>query len=161
MGPMAKHNTCSFPRERPFHHDRTARSAHSPRSYIEPVLFTMRIDKFLWCVRLCRTRSLASEECARERVKLNDRLVKASAEVKVGDRLAVRQPPIWREFEVLALPASRVGAKLVVELISDRTAWEDLEKQEMARKVQATGRERGSGRPTKRERREMDRFTGE
>lgn len=121
----------------------------------------MRIDKFLWCVRLCKTRSIASEECTRERVKLNDRIVKPSAEVKVGDRLAVRQAPIWREFEVISLPASRVGAKLVPTLIGDRTAWEDLEKQEMARKVQAAGRERGSGRPTKRERRDMDRFTGD
>lgn len=126
-----------------------------------PIHLLLRIDKFLWCVRLCKTRSIASEECTRERVKVNGRVAKPSAEVKVGDRLAIRQPPIWREFEVLVIPASRVGAKLVPELISDRTAWGELEKQEMARKVQAAGRERGTGRPTKRERRDMDRFTSE
>lgn len=123
-------------------------------------LRTMRLDKFLWCVRLCKTRSAAVDECKRGHVQLNDREAKASAEVKVGDHIAMRQAPIWRRFEVMQIPASRVGAKLVPELIKDITPWEDLEKQEMARKVKAAGREPGAGRPTKRERREMERFRG-
>lgn len=118
----------------------------------------MRIDKFLWCVRLCKTRSLAAEECKRGHVQLNGREAKASAEVKVGEQVSVRQAPIWRVFHVTAMPPSRVGAKLVPELILDRTPQEDLEKQEMARKVSAASRDPGAGRPTKRDRRDMERF---
>lgn len=118
----------------------------------------MRIDKFLWCVRLLKTRSLASEACQKGRVKLNDREAKPAAEVKVGDHIAVRQPPIWRQYAVKALPAGRMGAKLVPEHLADETPWEELEKQELARKVQAGGRDHGEGRPTKRDRRDMDRY---
>ena len=121
----------------------------------------MRIDKFLWCVRLCKSRSIATDECANGRVRIGEREVKASAEVKVGDLIAIRQPPIWRSFEVLSLPSSRVGAKLVPGLIADRTSWQDLEKQEIARKVRAESRDPGDGRPTKRDRRDIDRFTSE
>lgn len=120
----------------------------------------MRLDKFLWSVRLCKTRALAVEACKRGHAQVNAQVAKASAEVQPGDRIAVRQAPIWRQFEVLAVPASRVGAKLVAELIRDITPWEDLEKQEIARKVRAAGRESGAGRPTKKERRDMERFGG-
>jgi ribosome-associated heat shock protein Hsp15 len=120
----------------------------------------MRIDKFLWCIRLFKTRSLATEACQKGRVKLNDREAKPSAEVRLGDRFAVRQPPIWRVFAVQSLPASRVGAKLVPQHITEVTPWEDLEKQELARKVRVASRDPGEGRPTKRERRDMDRFEG-
>ncbi len=118
----------------------------------------MRIDKFLWCVRLCKTRSLAAEECKRSHVQLNGREAKASAEVKENDVVSVRQAPIWRVFHVKAIPPSRVGAKLVPELITDKTPWEDLEKQELARKVSAASRDPGAGRPTKRDRRDMENF---
>ncbi len=118
----------------------------------------MRLDKFIWCVRLCKTRSLAAEECKRGQVQLNDHEAKSSAVVKIGDRVSVRQAPIWRVFEVKEIPPSRVGAKLVPELIEDKTPWEDLEKQELARKVRVAGRDPGAGRPTKRDRRDMERF---
>ena len=118
----------------------------------------MRIDKFLWCVRLSKTRSLATDECKRERVRVNDRIVKASYEVKTSDLIAVRQPPIWRVFAVKAIPASRVGAKLVPDLLEDRTPFVDLEKQEIARKVRSEERDPGEGRPTKRDRRDIDHF---
>lgn len=121
----------------------------------------MRLDKFLWCVRLCKTRSLASETCKRGHARLNGQEAKASAEVKSGDQVAIRQAPIWRVFEVKEIPASRVGAKLVAGLIQDVTPWEDLEKQEMARKVRTASREPGAGRPTKKDRRDMERFQGE
>lgn len=121
----------------------------------------MRIDKFLWCVRLFKTRSLATEAVRREQVQLNGRVVKASAEVRPGDLIALREPPIWRSWEVLALPASRVGAKLVPGLMAERTAFADLEKLEVARMARAQHRAPGEGRPTKRERRDMERFTGE
>jgi ribosome-associated heat shock protein Hsp15 len=121
----------------------------------------MRIDKFLWCVRLFKTRSLATEAVRRELVRLNGRTAKASAEVHIGDRFDLRAPPIWRSWEVTALPPSRVGAKLVPGLIAEQTSFADLEKLEMARLVQAQHRAPGEGRPTKRDRREIDRFTGE
>lgn len=119
----------------------------------------MRIDKFLWCVRLFKTRSLATDAVKREQVKLGDRLVKASAEVKPGDVIAVREPPIWRSWEVLQIPSARVGAKLVPGLIAERTSFDDLEKLEITRLAKAQHREPGEGRPTKRDRRDMDRFT--
>ena len=121
----------------------------------------MRIDKFLWCVRLFKTRSLATDALRREQVKLNDRLVKASVEVKQGDVFAVREVPIWRSWEISAIPASRVGAKLVPTLITERTSFEDLEKLELARMVKAQHRAPGEGRPTKRDRRDIDRFEGD
>jgi ribosome-associated heat shock protein Hsp15 len=121
----------------------------------------MRIDKFLWCVRLFKTRSLATEAVRREQVQVNGRAVKASAEVKPGDRIALREPPIWRSWEVLALPPSRVGAKLVPTLLAERTDFADLEKLEMARLVKAQHRAPGEGRPTKRDRRHLERFQDE
>lgn len=121
----------------------------------------MRLDKFLWCIRLCKTRSLATDECRRGHVRLNGQEAKASAEVKPGDQVAVRQAPIWRVFEVKEIPPSRVGAKLVPGLIQDVTSWEDLEKQEIARKVRTASREPGAGRPTKKDRRDMERFQGD
>lgn len=121
----------------------------------------MRIDKYLWCVRLFKTRSLATDAVRREQVKLNGRLVKASAEVKSGDNLAVREPPVWRSWEILSIPVSRVGAKLVPELIAERTSLEDLEKLEIARQVKVQHRNPGEGRPTKRDRRDMERFRSE
>ncbi|MFT3886036.1 MAG: RNA-binding S4 domain-containing protein [Flavobacteriales bacterium] len=120
----------------------------------------MRLDKFLWCARLAKTRSIATDECKRERVQVNGHVAKAAVDVKVGDLIGVRQPPIWRVFAVKAIPASRVGPKLVPDLLEDRTPWADLEKQEMARKVRAEQRAPGSGRPTKRDRRDLSRFTG-
>lgn len=118
----------------------------------------MRLDKFLWCVRLFKTRSLATEALRREQVMLNGRVVKPSAEVKVGDAFALRVPPIWREWEIIALPTSRTGAKLVPGLVTERTAFDDLEKLELARLVRARHRPPGSGRPTKRDRRDLERF---
>ncbi len=121
-------------------------------------LCNMRMDKFLWCVRLCKTRVDAAEVCKRGHVQLNGRPVKAAAEVAMGDQVSVRHAPIWRRFEVVHLPASRVGAKLVAELLREVTPWEELEKLEMARLVKAAGRAPGAGRPTKRERRDLERF---
>ncbi|MFN3876699.1 MAG: RNA-binding S4 domain-containing protein [Flavobacteriales bacterium] len=120
----------------------------------------MRIDKFLWCVRLFKTRGLSTDAVRREQVRVNGRIVKPSAEVRPGDTVALREPPIWRCWEILAMPASRVGARLVPTLMAERTAFEDLEKLELARRVRAQHRDPGAGRPTKRDRRHLERFTG-
>jgi ribosome-associated heat shock protein Hsp15 len=118
----------------------------------------MRIDKFLWCVRLFKTRSLATDAVRREQVMLGDRLVKASAVVKVGDVFALREPPVWRSWAIDAIPASRVGAKLVAGLITERTPFAELEKLEVARLAKKQQRDPGEGRPTKRDRRDLERF---
>jgi ribosome-associated heat shock protein Hsp15 len=119
----------------------------------------MRIDKFLWCVRLFKTRSLATDAVRSEQVRLGERIVKASVEVRVGEVFAVREPPIWRSWTIIALPASRVGAPLVSGLITETTSFTDLEKLATARLAKAHFRDPGEGRPTKRDRRDMDRFT--
>ena len=118
----------------------------------------MRIDKFLWCIRRFKTRSLATDAIKREQVKVGDRLVKASVEVRIGDVIAVRETPIWRSWEVIALPSSRLGPKLVPTYIVERTSFADLEKLELARLAKAQYRDPGEGRPTKRDRRDLDRF---
>ncbi len=118
----------------------------------------MRLDKFLWCVRLFKTRSIATDAMRRDQVKLNGREVKPSAEVKIGDVFALREPPVWRSWKISSIPASRVGAKLVPDLMQEITSFEDLEKLELARLAKAQHRIPGIGRPTKRDRRDMDRF---
>ncbi|MBK7381931.1 MAG: RNA-binding S4 domain-containing protein [Flavobacteriales bacterium] len=121
----------------------------------------MRIDKFLWCVRRFKTRSLATDAVRREQVQVNGRVVKPSIDLKVGDVIALREPPIWRSWEILGIPASRVGAKLVPGFIKEVTSFADLEKLEIARLAKAQERPAGDGRPTKRDRRDMERFRGE
>ena len=122
----------------------------------------MRIDKFLWCVRLFKTRSLATEAVNSERIRLSEEIVKASKEVKKGDEISVKTPPIWRTYKVLEFPKSRVGAKLVEEYIAETTSEFDLEELEKVRLVQRQNREAGLyGRPTKRNRRDLDKFRGE
>lgn len=121
----------------------------------------MRIDKFLWCVRLFKTRSLATDAIRHEQVKVGNRIVKASAEVRPGDVIALREPPIWRSWEVLALPSSRVGPRLVPGLLAERTSFDDLEKLDIARMARAQQRAPGEGRPTKRDRRDIERHFGD
>ncbi len=118
----------------------------------------MRIDKFMWCVRKYKTRSKATAACNKGHIKLNDSDIKPSANVKVGDTVSYRVPPIWKQYEVLEIPKSRVGAKLVDDLVKETTPWAELEKLEIAVLAQKHERPRGAGRPTKRERRDMDRL---
>lgn len=122
-----------------------------------------RIDKFLWTVRIFKTRSLASEACKTERVKVKDKPVKASVIVKVGDELLVKQVPIWRQYKVLGFPKNRVAAALVKDYITETTSAEDLAKFEEYKLIQ---REQfiftpDKGRPTKKNRRSIERFKDE
>ena len=130
----------------------------SPRTKSD--LYRVRIDKFLWCVRLCSARSQATEACSKQRVRINGREVKPAAVIKPGDPLSFKQAPIWRVYTVVALPPSRVGARLVKDHITEITPWSELEKLEIARKVRAMKRAPGSGRPTKRDRRDIERMFG-
>lgn len=120
----------------------------------------MRIDKFLWCIRKFKTRSKATEGVNKGHVKLNDREVKPAVVVKVGDVIHYKEAPIWRLYEILEIPKSRVGAKLVEGLVKECTSWAELEKLEITELARKQERPRGAGRPTKRERRDIDRLKG-
>ncbi len=114
---------------------------------------TIRIDKWLWAVRLFKTRSQASEACKGGKVKLDGQNTKASREIKVDDIIEVQQKGILRTVKVLKIHKNRVGAKLVPDLMEDLTPTEEYEKLEMINKLNIEKRDRGAGRPTKKDRR--------
>ena len=118
----------------------------------------MRIDKFLWCVRLYKTRSLAAEICRKGKVRCNDEPVKASREVKPGDEYTIHDHGIVRRIRVVELLKNRVGAKLVSTYIEDLTPAEEFEKLSLLHNRGFERRDRGAGRPTKRERRDIDKL---
>ena len=122
---------------------------------------SVRIDKWLWAVRQFKTRSLASEACKGGRVKINQVNVKPSREVKVGDEIEIVDHGIKKRVRVLKLVKNRVGAKLVSELMLDVTSSEELEKLEMINKLNVEKRIRGAGRPTKKDRRMIDKLKGQ
>ncbi|GHT51253.1 heat-shock protein Hsp15 [Bacteroidia bacterium] len=117
-----------------------------------------RIDKWLWAVRLFKTRSLAAEECNKGRVAVNGVAAKPSRAVKIGDVVDVKKPPVTYSFRVLELPNNRVGAKLVSTYLEDVTPPEQYEILELQKISGFVDRARGTGRPTKKERRELDEF---
>ena len=120
----------------------------------------MRLDKYLWAVRLYKTRSLAAEACQTGRVCLtaDGRELKPAHDVKVGERYSLNIDQLHKEVEVLALPPNRVGAPLVQGFMIDRTPREEYERIDMARRYAFEKRDRGVGRPTKRDRRDIERF---
>lgn len=115
-----------------------------------------RIDKWLWMVRIYKTRSLATDECKKGRVKINDSEVKASKDIRIGDNVSVRKPPITYTYIVKAVPKNRIGAKLVDEFLENTTPSEELAKLEPGFLAFQGSRKRGTGRPTKKERRTLD-----
>lgn len=119
---------------------------------------TVRIDKWLWAVRLFKTRSIAAEACKKGTVSVNGTEAKASREIKIGDEVRVRHNPVTYHYKVLGLTEKRMGAKLVSEYMKDVTPPENLEILEMQKYMQWSERDRGTGRPTKKDRRDMDRF---
>lgn len=118
----------------------------------------MRIDKFLWCVRYFKTRSIATEACKQGKVKISDTKVKPSRDVFPGDSLSVRKNQINYQFEVIDLPPSRVGAKLVNQYIIDKTPKEEFEKSDLLKYSQDYYRKKGTGRPTKKDRRDIEQW---
>ena len=116
-----------------------------------------RTDKFLWFVRLFKSRSAATEACRMGRVMVTGQPVKPAHMISEGDTLVLRKPPVTYTYKVTGLPKSRVGAKLVADYITDLTP--DEEKNRLITGKTLSGyRPRGSGRPTKRERRELNDF---
>ena len=117
-----------------------------------------RVDKWLWAVRVFKTRSLAADACKKGRVLMQGVAVKPSRELKVGDVVQVRRNPIVYTFKVVALTQNRVGAKLVSQFMANQTAPDQLELLEVLKLDQSNRRAKGLGRPTKKERRDLDDF---
>lgn len=118
----------------------------------------VRIDKWLWAVRIYKTRSQATEACKKGQVSINDLPVKPSREIHIDEVVKVRKEQISRSFKVLALSGKRMGAKLVADFLEDITPPEELEVLEMQKHMRWSTREKGTGRPTKKDRRDLDEF---
>ena len=119
-----------------------------------------RIDKWLWAARVFKTRSLAADACKNGRVTLGGVAVKPSRMVKVGETVSVRKPPITYSFKILQAIEQRVGAKLIPQVYENVTTPDQYELLEMTRISGFVDRARGTGRPTKKERRSLDAFIG-
>jgi ribosome-associated heat shock protein Hsp15 len=117
-----------------------------------------RIDKWLWAARIFKTRSIASDACKNGRVTIGGMNVKPSRPVKVGEVVDVKKPPVTCSFRVLKCIEQRVGAKLLPEVYENVTDPRQYEILEMSRISGFVDRARGTGRPTKKERRQMDAF---
>lgn len=118
----------------------------------------IRIDKYLWAVRLYKTRSLATDACRCGHVRMGGQPVKASHEIKVGEVYEVSIEQLHKVIEVRELLGNRVGAKLVENYLIDRTPQEEYERIQIVRQFAFEKRDRGAGRPTKRERRDIEEF---
>ena len=117
-----------------------------------------RIDKWLWAARIFKTRSLAADACKNGRVTMEGVRVKPSHTIKAGDTVSVRKPPVTYSFKVLMPIEQRVGAKLLVGVYENVTDAKQYELLEMSRISGFVDRARGTGRPTKKDRRQMDAF---
>lgn len=118
----------------------------------------VRVDKWLWAMRVFKTRTIATDACKKGRVSMNGVAVKPSRAIKVGDIIDVKKPPITYTFRVKALTGNRLGAKLVPDYLENITAPSQYELLEMTRISGFVDRRKGLGRPTKREGRELSRF---
>jgi ribosome-associated heat shock protein Hsp15 len=118
----------------------------------------VRVDKYLWAMRIYKTRSIATDACKCGRVKMNGVEVKPSRMFHVGDIFTVRKGPITYTYRILQLWGNRLGAKMVPEYLQDITPKEQLELLELARYAAQSGRDRGTGRPTKKDRRDIEQF---
>ncbi|MBO5664156.1 MAG: RNA-binding S4 domain-containing protein [Bacteroidales bacterium] len=118
----------------------------------------VRIDKWLWAVRLYKTRSIAAEACKKGHVSMNGVNLKPARTIKVGDVVQVRKSPITLSLKVLQAIENRVSAKLVPEMLQDVTPPEQYELLEMSKMSGFVDRAKGTGRPTKKERRSLDSF---
>lgn len=121
----------------------------------------MRIDKFLWCTRYYKTRSIATEACKKGHIKINGSSIKPSKDVFLGENITIRKDQINYEIEILDIPPSRVGAKLVDLYRKDITPKEAFENQELLKYSKDYYRKKGAGRPTKKDRRDIDSYGDE
>ena len=118
----------------------------------------MRIDKYLWCIRLFKTRNMATEACKKGHVKINDSNVKPAKEIFGNEIINIRKNQMNYEIAVIGIPKSRVGAKLVDLYRKDMTPKEELERLDLLKFTKNHHRKKGTGRPTKRDRRDIDEY---
>lgn len=118
-----------------------------------------RLDKWLWAARIYKTRTLAADACKNGRITINGAQAKPSRAVKAGDEIGVKKPPVTYTFRVLSPIEKRVGAKLLPEILENITSPEQYEMLEMSRISGFVGRAKGTGRPTKKDRRALDDFS--
>lgn len=120
-----------------------------------------RIDKWLWAARIFKTRTIAAAACKKGQVSMNGTQLKASRTIKAGDVVSVRKPPITYSFRVLQPIERRVGAKLIPEILENVTTPDQYELLEMNKISGFVGRAKGTGRPTKKDRRSLEDFQNE
>ena len=120
-----------------------------------------RIDKWLWAARIFKTRTIAAAACKKGQVSMNGTQLKASRMIKAGDVVSVRKPPITYSFRVLQPIERRVGAKLIPEILENVTTPDQYELLEMSKISGFVGRAKGTGRPTKKDRRSLEDFQNE
>jgi ribosome-associated heat shock protein Hsp15 len=118
----------------------------------------IRIDKYLWAIRAFKTRTLAADACKGGKVKMDGNAVKSSREVKIGDIIELKVAGVNKVIEVIDLTKNRLKASLAVEKYNDLTPPEEMERVELIRQMKTEHRDRGTGRPTKKERRDIDRL---
>jgi len=119
---------------------------------------SLRWDKYIWAVRLAKTRSQASEELSKGRIKVNGLPIKPAKEPKVGDIITISKNTAVFSYKVISLLEKRVGAKLVADYLIDTTPLEEIEKFKTYQLAQQVYRQNGSGKPSKKDRREIDDF---
>lgn len=119
----------------------------------------VRIDKWLWAVRVFKTRSLATDACRNGRVTIAGQPVKPSREVRIGETIVVQKDEMTRTFKVLGLLEQRVGAPLAKQYVEDLTPPSEFEKKRQPNYLPPMHRPKGAGRPTKRDRRALDSFS--
>lgn len=118
----------------------------------------VRVDKYLFAMRLYKTRTIAADACKKGRITMGGAQLKPSRTFHIGDIFSVRKGPITYTYRIKQLSENRLGAKLVPDYLQDITAPDQLELLELARLAGKTGRDRGTGRPTKKDRREIETF---
>ncbi len=121
----------------------------------------MRIDKYLWCIRLFKTRSIATNACKKGLVKIDSTNLKPSREIFGNEEITIRKNQINYKIKVIDIPQSRVGAKLVDLYRKDLTPKEEFEKTELLKFAKDYYRKKGTGRPTKKDRRDIEDYTDE
>lgn len=120
-----------------------------------------RIDKWLWAARIFKTRTIAAAACKKGQVSIKGTVLKPSRLVKIGDVIDVRKPPITFSFRILKAIERRIGAKLIPEVLENVTSPDQFELLEMSKISGFVNRAKGTGRPTKKERRNLEEFTNE
>tara|TARA_Y100001970_G_C13663402_1_gene569454 strand:- start:41 stop:433 length:393 start_codon:yes stop_codon:yes gene_type:complete len=121
----------------------------------------IRVDKFLWCVRFYKTRTLSKDACNKSKIRINSKIAKSSSIININDTISIKKREILITIKVIDILDKRISAKLVSEYIQDITPEEEKIKLDARKKITVAYREKGQGRPTKKERRKMNKSLGD